>query len=101
METNIPTASVTQEMIEEWKKKHGDVFKITVEDKTCFLKKPERKTLGYASSAKDPIKYNEIVLKGCWLAGDKEILTDDDLFFGVTKRLDELFNVKEAELEKL
>lgn len=101
MENNIPAASVTQEMIAEWKQKHGDVFKIKVGGFACFVKKPTRKTLSYASAAKDTIKYNEIVLDGSWLAGDEEIKKDDSLFFAAIKRMDEVFEVKEAELEKL
>ena len=49
----------------------------------------------------DPMKYNEILLNNCWLAGDEEIKTDDALFLGVSTKLGELVEVKEAELKKL
>jgi len=94
---------VTQEQIDAWKKQHGDVFKITVEDKCCFIKRPSRKTLSYASTVgtKDPIKFNEIILNGCWLDGDAEIKTDDTLFMSASSQLAELMQFKTAELEKL
>lgn len=97
------TPEITQEQIDEWKKQYGDVFKITVEDKQCFLKKPGRKTLSFASSAasKDPIKFNEILLNGCWLGGDEDIKTNDTYFLGASAKLSELIEVKEAELVKL
>lgn len=93
----------TTAQIEAWKKEYGDVFKITVGDKTCFLKRPARKTLAYASSVatKDPIKFNEIILNGCWIAGDESIKTDDTLFLGVSAKLAEVIEVQEAELVKL
>lgn len=94
---------VTKEQIEAWKKEHGDIFKISVEDKVCYLKRPSRKTLAYASSVatKDPIKFNEIILNGCWLAGDEEIKTNDTYFLGASAKLTDLIEVKEAELVKL
>lgn len=94
---------VTQEQINAWKNEFGDVYKISVEDKDCYLKRPSRKTLAYASSVatKDPIKFNEIILNGSWIAGDEEIKTDDTLFLGVSAKLAEIIEVKEAELVKL
>jgi hypothetical protein len=89
--------------IEEWKRQYGAVYRIKVEDKVCYLKSPSRKTLGYASMAAktNPLKFNEVVLNDCWLAGNEEIKTDDSLFLSISPRLDELFEVKETELEKL
>lgn len=94
---------VTKEQIADWKKKYGDVFKISVDGKVCYLHKPDRKTLSYASSVgqKDPIKFNEIMIKNCWIAGDEEIKTDDSLFLAVSEKLADVVETKEAELEKL
>lgn len=94
---------ITKEQIAEWKKKYGSVFQLSVEDKTAYLRKPDRKTLSYASTAgqSDPLKFNEVLLKGCWLGGDEEIRTDDDLFLAASGKLGELIQVKEAELKKL
>lgn len=44
-------ATISKEQIQEWKQKYGEVFRIKVDDKECYLKKPNRKTLGYASMA--------------------------------------------------
>lgn len=94
---------ITKEQIAEWKAKHGDIFKIKVEDKVAYLKKPSRKALGYASVAgKDnPLKFNEVLLNDCWLGGDEEIKTNDSLFLSISSKLSELIEVKEVELEKL
>jgi hypothetical protein len=94
---------VTPEQIAEWKKKHGKVFAVIVDGHICYLKKPDRNTLSYASTIgmKDPIKFNEIMLENCWLGGSELIKTDDDLFLAASGKLVELINVKDAELVNL
>lgn len=94
---------VTKEQIQEWKKKHGKVFKISCDGKSCYLKPPSRKTLGYASVASkdDPLKFNEVILRDCWLGGDEELRTDDVLFLSVSSQLANIIQTKEAELEEL
>lgn len=94
----------TKEQIEEWKKKYGDVYMVELEGgKRCYLHRPDRKTLGYASSVgtKNPIKFNEIMLNGCWIDGDEEIKTDDQLFLSASAQIAELIEVQEATLVKL
>lgn len=94
---------VTAEQIKKWKKKYGSVSKLSVEDKVAYLRPPDRKTLSFAGSiaTKDPMKFNEIILKNCWLAGDEEIKTDDNLFISASGKLADLIDIKEAKLEKL
>lgn len=94
---------ITQEQIQEWKQKHGQVFKIVVEDKECYLKAPDRKVMSFATSmgANEPIKFNEMVLNQCWLGGDEEIKTNDSYFFGASAQLAGIIEVKTATLEKL
>ncbi|AYZ11915.1 hypothetical protein EGY05_08240 [Chryseobacterium arthrosphaerae] len=95
--------TVDQKQIDAWKAEHGEVFKITVGDKSCYLKKPGRKVLSFASAAgtKDPMQFNEVILRECWLGGDEEIKTDDGLFLSASAKLPELIQVVEAELVKL
>jgi len=94
---------ISQDQINEWKKKYGDVFKIEVDGHVAYVKSPDRKTLSYAGSigTKDPIKFNEIILGNCWLGGDETIKTDDSLFLGVGQVLGEIIKVKEASIAKL
>lgn len=94
---------ITKEQIAEWKKQHGEIFKLEVDDKVAILKTPDRKTLSYATSIaqKDPLKFNEILLKNCWVAGDEEIKTNDALFLSASSKLADLIEIKEATLEKL
>ena len=94
---------VSPEQVQEWKKKHGKVYGIIVDGHIAYLKKPDRKTLGYASTvgAKDPIKFNEVVLSNCFIGGSEAVKTDDELFFGASGKLSEIIEVKEAELVNL
>ncbi len=94
---------VTKEIIEGWKQQHGDVFLVEVEDKKCYLKSPDRKTMKAAMAVvqTDPIRSNEIVLENCWIEGDAEIKTDNSLFFAVSTQLEHIVKVKQATLKKL
>jgi len=96
-------AKVTQDQIDVWKTQHDGIFKIEVDGRTAYLRSPDRKTLSYASNigSSDPMKFNEILLKNCWLAGDEEIQTNDSLFMSVSSKLAEIIEFKEAKLEKL
>lgn len=94
---------VTEKQISEWKDKYKTVFVLEVDGKVGYLRKPDRKTLSFASAAgtSDPFKFNEVILKNCWLGGDDEIKTDDDLFLAASAVLADLIQVKEASLKKL
>ncbi|WP_107039967.1 hypothetical protein [Brumimicrobium mesophilum] len=93
----------TQEEINALKAKHGALHMLEVEDKWAILKAPDRKTLSAASAiaAKDPMKFNEIILKNCMVAGDEEIQKDDAYFLAASSKIPEIIEIKEAKLEKL
>lgn len=94
---------ITPEQIEAWKKQHESVFKISVEDKTAYLRSPNRKEMSYAAQVgkNDAMKFNEYLLKTCWLDGDEEIQTNDSLFMSVSGDLAKIIDLKETTLEKL
>lgn len=93
----------TPEQIAEWKKKYGKVFGIKVGGHIAYLKKPDRKVLGYASAAgkNDPIKFNEVIINNCFIGGSEAVKTEDELFFGASSTIVDLIQVKEAELVNL
>lgn len=91
----------TKEQIKELKAKHGELFEITVEDKSCILHRPTRKDLSYASAVKDPIKMSEVMLNALWVDGDEEIKEDDSLFLAAIQKMQDILEVKEAEIKKL
>ena len=97
----------TQDQLKGWKTEYGDgnVFEVVAEDKKAILHKPRRQDISYASAgsnrAQDSIKYTEIILKQCWIDGDREIIDNDDYFFAVVPVLEALVETKEAEIKKL
>ena len=92
---------IEQKKIDEWKAKHGDLYQISVEGKSCLLRRPTRKDISYASVVRDPMQLSETMLKQLWLDGDREILEQDDLFLAVVAKMEEVMKVKEAEIKKI
>lgn len=91
----------TNQQIQEWKNKYGDLFEISVEGKSCILRKPNRQDLSYVGVVKDPIKMSETMLNQLWIAGDEDIKEKDDLFMAVVNKMEDVLKVKEAEIKKL
>lgn len=93
---------IDEKKIAELKSKHPEgLFQITVEGKSCILRKPNRRDLSYVSVVKDPIKMTETLVNQLWVEGDEEMRTDDDLFMAMSNKMDEILKVKEAEVKKL
>lgn len=91
----------TKEQVADWKKKHGEIFELSVEGKSCILRKPNRKDLSYVSVVKDPIQMSETLLKQLWVDGDMEIQENDDLFLAAIPKMEEVIKVKESKIKKL
>lgn len=92
---------ITDKQIAELKKKHGELFQISVGDKSCIVRRPNRKDLSFVSVVKDPIKMSETLMKQLWVEGDMEIQTDDTLFLAAIPKMEEVLKVKEAQIKKL
>ena len=95
-------ATITEQQKKNWKKAHGDLFEISVGDKTGYFRKPDRNALSLAfSKPNDPFHVNETIAKNCWIGGDKALIEDDDLFLAIMPKLSELIVVKEAQIKKI
>jgi hypothetical protein len=90
-----------KEQIDAWKKQHGDIYLITVEDKSCVLRKPTRQELSFVSGITDPMQFTETLLKQLWLGGDEDMQERDDYFLAISSKLDTVLKLKEAEVKKL
>lgn len=90
-----------QKHINELKAKYGDVYQITVEGKSCILRKPNRKDLSYISAVNNPVQMTETLMNQLWVEGDEEIRQNDDLFLAAAPKLVQIIQVKEAEIKKL
>lgn len=98
---------VSRSQVDAWKKTHGKVFQITVQGDDriygCYLHKPDRTAIQASSAlaSSDPLKSNEILMQNCWLGGDKEIQTNDDLFLSASGKLGKLFQIRQSEIKEL
>jgi len=93
----------TAEQIKEWKRLHGDVHRMQVHDKACYLRKPTRKILAMVHETvpgSDYLGRQELKLENCWLAGDEEIKTNDDYFLNACTAIDDLIPTYLVELAK-
>ena len=93
----------TQEDIQTWKQKYGEVYEIEIEGKRAYFRTPDRLTLGYAmqKGQQNPMVSLEIIAKNCFLGGDSILLEQDAYFLSLSKVLGDLMKIKEAKLKKL
>lgn len=90
-----------QKHINELKAKYGVIYQITVEDKSCIVRKPNRKDLSYISAVNNPVQMTETLINQLWVEGDEDIRQDDELFLAAAAKLGEIIQIKEAEIKKL
>lgn len=99
--------TATQEQIEAWRDKYGqgNVTRLKSKryDKSAYFRKPDRKEMEFLSAGahSSGIKFNASILKTCFLAGDEEIMSNDDIFLGLQEQILELLKFDEVEVEKL
>ena len=48
----------------------------------------------------NPLGFAEIILENGWLGGDEAIKTDDSLFLAAAGQIDQVVQIKEAEVKK-
>lgn len=91
------------ETLKNLEAEHGKLTAIQVEDKIALFKKPSRQVLKMATaiSATDPMGYLEKIAENCYVAGDRELLDDDEYFLAIVPVLNELVQTKTASLLKL
>lgn len=97
------TPKVSQEQIKAWKEQFQDVFKVKVEDKEAYFRPPTRKAYSYASQVgtKDPMKFNEMILKDCFLGGDDDLINNERYLLTMGQHVVVFLNIMESSLEKL
>ena len=72
--------------------------------RACLLSaqtQPQNHIVRIGGSQDRPLKFNETLLRECWLGGSEAIRNDDDKFLAAGGILDRIVEIKTAELEKL
>ena len=103
MGTKKLNGEATPEQIAEWKKKYGEIFQITADDKAGYIRAPKRSEVGIATSyqATNPFKSTEFILQNCWLGGADELISEDKYFYGLNAQLMDVIEVAETKIKKL
>ena len=94
----------TEKKIEELKAKHGEIFAIEIEDKSCLFRKPTRKDISFAQASatnNNIYKMQEVLYENCWLEGDPEFKENVDYFLPALDQFSKIIETKTAELKKL
>ena len=98
--SELKPRTLTPEQIEELKTTHK-LFHFTVGDKQAWFRNPTIKVLTAAQAQKDSAQYYLTLARNCFVAGDPEVIEEEDYFIALMKRLDELTNYFSVEVKKL
>lgn len=95
--------NATPEVLAAWQKEYpSGVFELATGELKAWIRKPTRNEMRELTAKKtDPITYSEIALDMLWLGGDAAIKTDDEAFYSVSGVIQNVLDIKEAELKKL
>lgn len=101
--TPVASNAVSEAQIKEWKRKFGKVLCYEVDGEKLYFRQPDRKVLASAGvlAKNDPMKYSEHILVNSFLGGNKELLYDDSVFYGLMQVIDQFVSVKVGELKNL
>ncbi len=96
----------TKEQIEAYKKQHGTIFMYTTKEKdpkSCILKAPSLTIIDACRSMSmgSSIKFDEQLLKNCWVAGDQDLLEIDKYKMGIFDWISKIIVVVSGKLEEL
>jgi hypothetical protein len=100
-----PEGHPTAAQIKAWKEEYKGIFQIMVDGKKLILRKPEMKDLERAHAAdpkkQKPFNFHRSIISNCKLYAEEGLLENDDNYFAACVALDEIIEVKEAEVKKL
>lgn len=126
---------VTQDLINAAIEKHGEVYVLEVANKSvelnltdtegevievaegefqaeegynyAVLHKPDKRTLGFAMTHRDPIQLGNVLLKNCTVEltkgdylSDDDILNNEDVNVAAALQVTQLFDIRAAKLKK-
>lgn len=99
MAENKP-ATLSETEVEALKEKHR-LFHYQVGDKQGWFRNPTLKTLTAAQAQKDGTQYYYTLARNCFIAGDPDIIENEEYFIILMKKLDELTTYFNVEVKKL
>lgn len=96
----------TEEQLQAWKEKYGNVYQLTAEDgKTCLVFDPLTSltimSLAFASMKKSMALFVKTILANCWLCGDPEILTVETYANSLEKDVDDIAVIPDVKVSRV
>ena len=96
---------LTKERIEELKKKYKNIWVYTSQDKKywAIFRKPSRVEFSLfmmTTQQSGEISASEELLNSCFIEGNKELLTDDEYFYGLLTPIQSMLEFKSGEIKK-
>ena len=98
---------ISEDEMEKLKAKYGrvDIMYIPANDDGTewgvgYFKKIDRDLMGAALSITDPIKSKQTILEATFIAGDKRILEDREMFFSACMEADKMMTFRKGYLKK-
>ncbi len=96
---------VTQEQINEWKARHGKIYRLIAEDKVAYIFDPLTSLAvmkkAFTAIQVSTILYVQSVLADCWLGGDEELKTDEAYGNALSDNIDELTKLPKHQIEEM
>ena len=95
----------TPEEIKDWKAKYnGKAYSLEVDGHIAYFRNPNRTDMNISmskASIEAPLDMYEMLAKLTKIGGSEDVLTDDDMFFGITQQLKVKMDGKKAILVNL
>ncbi len=104
---NIINGGVTEERIAQWKVQHRRVAEVSIEDDGTtyvgYFRRPDMETMAAVSklSKTDEVKAANALFENCWLGGADELRHEAVLRMAAIGQLNQLMEVKRAEIKNL
>ncbi len=89
---------VTEEKVEEMKRKHGKVFRVDIVDgedtHIGYFRRPDFDTIKTVTKLGkvDEVEAGKVIFDKCWLGGSEELRRDAVLFMAVQVQLGKMMN---------
>ena len=104
-----PLTEIDAQVIEGWKKEHGEVHEISVVDKNGnvlkgYIKEPNRHVISMAMSlysSKKMLEAGETILDSCWLGGDERLRTEEKPRIAAAMQAQNAVEMLESSMVKL
>ncbi|QYS85549.1 hypothetical protein JJC03_10025 [Flavobacterium oreochromis] len=100
--------SITLAQFNQWKYKHKKIIKLSLQDEDgttlfAYFKKPDIaiRSAVLQASKMDEFKALEVLFKNCYLGGNAEIETDDDLRLNIATSFSDAIQPKPVKVEVL